>query len=344
MNENKMLGIEPERLERWFGAHIADARPPLRYERIVGGHSNLTYLVTDASDVRYVLRRPPLGDLLATAHNVTREHDIMEAVAGSGVPVPSMLGVCHDESVTDAPFYVMGYVDGVVLHSRSDVDRLLPSEEARRVAGESMVDALVALHAIDVDAAGLGDLARRVGFLERQLKRWSAQWDTYDLHDLDGMPRLHEWLMDNRPPEGSARIVHGDFRLGNALLGTDGALLAIVDWELCTLGDPFADVAYLLRSWAAPDARFGDDDLPSLAPGFPTADALAARYAAQSGASLEHLDYWLAFTAWRAAAILGGVYRRYLDGKMGVPPEGLQLFRMEVESRLHQGLTFAHLP
>jgi aminoglycoside phosphotransferase (APT) family kinase protein len=337
------LGIDEGALVGWFAEHVPDAKPPLRYERITGGHSCLTYLVTDAHDARCVLRRPPVGELLATAHDVAREHDIMTALEGSAVPVPRMLGACRDAEVTGAPFFVMAYVDGVVLNNSADADRLLPSRAARQHAAESLVDALAALHAVDVDAVGLGDLSRRTGYLDRQLKRWSAQWETYGLDDLLGMVRLHDWLVDHRPGESVAGIVHGDFRLGNALLAPDGEVLAVLDWELCTLGEPLADVAYLLRTWSTADAKLGPDQLPSALPGFPFGEELTSRYAERSGRSLERLGYWMAFTAWRAAAILGGVYRRYLDGKMGTPPDDLASYRVEVERRIRQGLQFAGL-
>jgi aminoglycoside phosphotransferase (APT) family kinase protein len=340
---NQPLGIDSESVTRWFGGHVGDAQPPLGFERAAGGHSNLTYIVTDAEDARFVLRRPPMGDLLSTAHDVTREHDIMAAVAAAGVPVPRMLGVCRDEAVTGAPFYVMEHLDGVVLHTAADAHALLPSTRARARAGETIVDALVALHGADIDDVGLGNLSRRDGFLARQLNRWSAQWDTSRLDDLRGMEELHRWLVERRPAESSPYVVHGDFRLGNALLDRSGTLLGVLDWELCTLGDPLADVAYLARSWSTPDARFGGDEVPSALDGFPSAEDLVARYAAGSGRALDELDYWMAFTAWRAAAILGGVYRRYLDGTMGTAPPDLELFRVEVEARMHQGMQIAHL-
>jgi aminoglycoside phosphotransferase (APT) family kinase protein len=157
------------------------------------------------------------------------------------------------------------------------------------------------------------------------------------------MVRLHDWLVDNRPVGTAAGIVHGDFRLGNTLLAPDGEVLAVLDWELCTLGEPLADVAYLLRTWSTPDAKLGPGPLPTALPGFPGTDELASHYAARSGRSVDQLDYWMAFTAWRAAAILGGVYRRYLDGKMGAPPDDLASYRVEVERRIQQGLQFADL-
>jgi len=337
------VGIDPGPVERWFRVHVPEARPPLRYERVVGGHSCLTYVVTDDGGERYVLRRPPLGTVLATAHDVAREHRVMSALQDSAVPVPRMLDLCRDDGVNGAPFYVMGYVDGVVPHTAGDTERLLTSHAARRRAAETMVDALVALHRVDVDAVGLGDFARRSGYLDRQLGRWSAQWAASKTRELPAMERLHAWLVAHRPAESGAGVVHGDFRLGNALHAPDGTTLAVLDWELSTLGDPLADVSYLLRSWATPDQAAGGEGLPAAAEGFPVADELAERYAAASGRSLDDLDYWMALNAWRSAAISEGVYRRYIDGKMGDAPPDVERYARSVEITVEQGLVAAGL-
>jgi aminoglycoside phosphotransferase (APT) family kinase protein len=342
------VGIDPGGVEGWFRAHVAGARPPLRYERVAGGHSCLTYVVTDAAGERYVLRRPPLGSVLATAHDVGREHRVMSALRDTAVPVPRVLGLCVDERVNGAPFYVMHHVDGVVPHTAADSQRLLPSTSARRRAAETMVDALVALHAVDVDAVGLGDFARRSGYLDRQLRRWSGQWEASKTRDVPAMERLHAWLVEHRPAEAEACIVHGDFRLGNALHASDGTTLAILDWELSTLGDPLADVSYLLRSWVSPAAAAaagaeGEAGAgpPSAAEGFPGPDEVAERYATASGRALDDLDYWMALNAWRSAAIAAGVYRRYVDGKMGDAPPDVERYARSVEVTAHQGLIAA---
>src|SRR5262245_37407961 len=163
MSEPVPAGIDPGPIEAWFRQHVPGARPPLRYARVPGGHSCLTYVVTDDGGERYVLRRPPLGAVLATAHDVAREHRVMSALRDTAVPVPPMLGLCEDDGVTGAPFYAMGYVEGVVLHTAADAERLLPSDAARHRAAETLVDALVALHAVDIDAVGLGEYGRRSG-------------------------------------------------------------------------------------------------------------------------------------------------------------------------------------
>jgi aminoglycoside phosphotransferase (APT) family kinase protein len=336
-------GIEPGPVEAWFREHVPEARPPLRYQRVPGGHSCLTYVVTDDRGERYVLRRPPLGAVLATAHDVAREHRVMSALRDTAVPVPRMLGLCEDGRVTGAPFYVMGYVEGVVPHTAGDAERLLPSDAARRRAAETLVDALVALHAVDIDAVGLGDFARRSGYLDRQLRRWSAQWSASKTRELPAMDRLHAWLVEHRPAEPETCIVHGDIRLGNALHAPDGTTVALLDWELSTLGDPLADVSYLLRSWATPAEAAGGEGPPAAADGFPGRDELAARYAAASGRALDHLAYWTALNAWRSAAISAGVYRRYIDGIMGEAPPDVERYARIVDVTAQQGLVAAGL-
>ena len=295
-------------------ANVDGVEPPLRFERVAGGHSCLTYIVEDQAGPRFVLRRPPIGHVLATAHDVAREHKIISALADSDVPVAPALGLCTDVTVNDAPFYIMGFVDGPVLHDADDA-RQLPVE-ARRHAGEHLVDILVSLHAVDIDAVGLGDLSKRTDYLGRQLRRWAAQWEGSKTKEMPGMERLQQWLIANQPADADARIVHGDFRLGNCIHAPDGTILAMLDWELCTLGDPLADVSYLLRSWAEPsDAPRASTDPPSRAAGFPTREELADRYAERSGRNLDDLSYWMAFNAWRSSCIVQGVYHRYVTAR-----------------------------
>lgn len=337
-------GIDVDAVTRWFAAHVPTAVPPLQFDRVAGGHSCLTYVVIDATGERRVLRRPPLGTVLDSAHDVAREHRVMAALDGTGVPVPRMLGLCADLDVNGAPFYVMSHVAGVVVHDAADVVERLPSEESRRRAAESLVDALVALHGVNVEAVGLGDLRRPTTFIDRQLKRWSRQWEASRTRDLPGMDVLRTWLYERRPAEPRVGIVHGDYRLGNLIHGEDGTVRAILDWELCSVGDPLADVSYLLNSWLSRDEVAPDRPAAaSSAPGFPTRAEIAERYAAQSGRDLADLDYWAAFHAWRSAAICEGVYRRYLDGDMGAVPDDVDRYRMMVEQGCERGLRAAGL-
>jgi aminoglycoside phosphotransferase (APT) family kinase protein len=337
-------GIDASNVTTWFAEHVPQAVAPLTFDRVAGGHSCLTYVVTDAEADRYVLRRPPLGHVLATAHDVAREHHIMGGLAETPVPVPRMLGVCEDLAVNDAAFYVMSYVDGTVLHDRSVVDDALPTVELRRRLSEHVVEVLVALHAVDIQAVGLGDLARSSSYLTRQLKRWAAQWEASKTRELPGMERLHEWLVERQPPETETTIVHGDYRLGNMLVGPDGTVRAILDWELCTVGDPLADLSYLVRSWASPDDDPGPNiDPPTRAGGFADHGALVARYAELSGRDVSDLGYWMAFNAWRSAAIGEGVYRRYIDGRMGALPDDVEAYARSVDRSVEAGLHAAGL-
>jgi aminoglycoside phosphotransferase (APT) family kinase protein len=337
-------GIQAAAVTAWFEEHINGVVAPLQFERVAGGHSCLTYIVDDAAGQRYVLRRPPLGHTLATAHDVAREHKIISALAGTAVPVPPALGLCTDPSVNEASFYIMGYVDGLVLHDATAALQLTPA--ARRHAGEHLVEILVALHAVDIDAVGLGDLSKRSDYLGRQLRRWTSQWEGSKTQELPGMERLQAWLVANQPPDAETRIVHGDFRLGNCIHAPDGTVLAMLDWELCTLGDPLADVSYLMRSWAAPeDEPRVAADPPSRADGFPSRDEMAALYAEGSGRDLTNLSYWMAFNAWRSACIVQGVYARYINGMMGATSDSPEVarFGQSVAEGMRAGLAAAGL-
>jgi len=337
-------GIDAPNVTDWFATNVPAAVAPLSFERVAGGHSCLTFVVTDATGARFVLRRPPLGHVLATAHDVAREHHIMGGLADTPVPVPQMLGVCNDPAVNEAAFYVMSYVDGTVLHDRAAVAGALPTDDLRVRLSDHVVEVLVALHAVDVDAVGLGDLARPSSYLDRQLKRWAGQWAASKTRELPGMERLHEWLVEHQPAETERTIVHGDYRLGNMLVGKDARVQAILDWELCTLGDPLADLSYVLRSWAAPEDEASPSmDPPTRAGGFLDRDQLVSRYAELSGRDVSDLGYWMAFNAWRSAAISEGVYRRYIDGKMGALPDDVEIYARGVERSVEAGLVAAGL-
>jgi aminoglycoside phosphotransferase (APT) family kinase protein len=236
-------GIHGDAVSAWFEAHIAGARGPFTFSLIAGGHSNLTYAVDDAAGQRFVLRRPPLGHVLQSAHDVAREHRIISALAGSAVPVAPALGLCEDLAVNEAPFYVMRFVEGAVLHD-ADSARDLPAE-ARAAIGDDVVDVLAALHAIDPDAVGLGTLGRKEAYIARQLKRWTTQWENSKQREIPAMDAARALLGERLPEQVGATIVHGDYRLGNMIVA-DGKIQGVLDWELCTLGDPLADVGYLL--------------------------------------------------------------------------------------------------
>jgi aminoglycoside phosphotransferase (APT) family kinase protein len=303
--------------------------PPLSFELIAGGRSNLTYRVTDSAGSAWVLRRPPLGQVLATAHDMGREHRVMSALEPTDVPVPTMVGLCTDIEVNGAPFYVMDFVDGIVARDRAAAEQL--SDDQRATAGADVADVLARIHAVDPAAVGLGDLGRTEGYVERQLRRWYRQWNDSKTRELAAVDQVHEALAARVPSQGPATIVHGDYRLDNCLLGDDGHIAAVLDWELCTLGDPLADVGLLLVYWTDPaDVRSALPDAATLLPGFPTKAALVARYAEASGRDVSEVDYFVALGYWKLACILEGVYARYAGGAMG-RAEGFEQFAYQVE-------------
>jgi aminoglycoside phosphotransferase (APT) family kinase protein len=313
-------GVDPQGVSAWFAKHIAGFEPPLRFRLIAGGRSNLTYEVTDAGGTRYVLRRPPTGHILPKAHDMAREFRVISALGNAGVPVAPALGLCTDESVTGAPFYIMGYVEGVIARSEEDAEKHL-SSEARRVAGMSLADTLARIHAVDPDAVGLGDLGRKDGYIARQLRRWYANYQAArDSRHGDPVPdvdEVHDLLARAVPQQARTGVVHGDYRLDNCVLRPDGAMAAVLDWELCTLGDTMADLGQLLVYWPEPGERSALGHAASVAPGFPTRAELVERYCSASGVEVGALDYYQAFAYWKLACILEGVYTRYVLGAMG---------------------------
>ncbi len=234
------------------------------------------------------------------------------------MPVPRSLGLCTDESVNGAPFFVMGFVDGHVVRDRV-VAELVLTPTARRRAGESMVDTMAAIHAVDLDACGLADLGRHEGYIARQLKRWYGQWNDQKTRDVVEIDRVHDALVQCIPEQGPATLVHGDYRLDNCIVGDDGTVKAVLDWEICTLGDPLADVGMLQVYWTGPnDADLGVDRRPPPLPtGFVDRADLIARYATVSGRDLSQLPFYVSFAYWKLACILQGVYYRYLGGALG---------------------------
>jgi aminoglycoside phosphotransferase (APT) family kinase protein len=325
-------GIDAAAVTTWLERHLPGCAPPLEFDLIAGGHSNLTFSVTDTAGGRWVLRRPPLGQVLASAHDMGREHTIISALAGTDVPVPRTVGLCTDDAVNGSPFYVMDFVEGTVVRSQADAERLTVGQRA--TAGESLVDVMAAIHAVDVDAVGLGELGRKGDYVARQLRRWFGQFEKSESQvagglDLPAVHRTHEVLSANIPGQQGAAIVHGDYRLDNCMLGDDGSIAAVLDWEICTLGDPLADVGLLWVYWTDPGAAAV---LPQASPtsleGFPTKAELMERYAAASGRDLADLQFYVAFGYWKLTCIIAGVYARYAGGAMGeVPAEQVEGFR-----------------
>jgi aminoglycoside phosphotransferase (APT) family kinase protein len=314
--------VPADRLTDWLRTEVPEAKVgdgPVEVARISGGHSNLTYRIADAAGALFALRRPPLGMVLATAHDMGREWRFISALAPTGVPVAPPVAFCGDTHVIGAEFYLMRFVDGEVLGNAESGHRLAAGEP-RMTAGFDTVDVLAALHAVDPDAVGLSDLRRDGSYLDRQLRRWHRQVHASSLTDLDIIDAAHDRLVARAAtlPPSDVRIAHGDYRPGNLAYGPDGRVRAIFDWELATLGDPLADLGWLLASWGRPgDTVVPTIDGPDKAGGYPDGDALVARYAERSGRAVDDLDFYVAFARWRAACIQAGVHSRYAGGAMG---------------------------
>ncbi len=297
--------------------HVATSAP-LRFELIAGGRSNLTYRVRDADDRTVALRRPPVSHVLPTAHDMVREYRILSALSPLGVPVARPLALCEDPAVNERPFYVMEFVEGAILRDRAQAEATFDVATRARI-GENLAATLARLHDVDVERAGLGDLARHDGYVERQIRRWRAQYEQMRVEG-DADDGLVEAVADRLaraiPPQQRVAVVHGDYRLDNTVLDDEGDVRAILDWEICTLGDPLADVALLLDYWAEPGdptaALLGS--APTTAEGFASRDEVLAAYAARSDLDVSEVAYYRAFGYWKLACILQGVYARYRAG------------------------------
>jgi aminoglycoside phosphotransferase (APT) family kinase protein len=327
-------GIQVAEVTAWLRTRVPTLRAPLRFSLIAGGRSNLTYQVTDADSRVWVLRRPPLGHVLATAHDMEREYRIVAALASTDVPAAPLVGLCADETVNGAPFYVMEFVDGIVVRDQDEGSALEP--DVRRRASSSVVDALCTIHAIDPDIVGLGELGRKELYLGRQLKRWYGQFESSACTDVQLVHDLHSYLSKDMPEQGPATIVHGDYRLDNCMLTDSGDVLAVLDWELCTLGDPLADVGLLLAYWSEPGDRFAAvAGSATQVEGFASRPQLIERYAEGSGRDLSRINYYTAFGYWKVACIMAGIYTRRIGGAMGTTDPGdvdVETFRTQVRS------------
>lgn len=331
--DTEVEGIDHDRVTSWMTSAVEGVEPPLTFELIAGGRSNLTYRVTDDAGHAFALRRPPVSHVLPTAHDMRREHTVISALGPTGLPVPRTLGLCTDESVNGAPFYVMSFVEGHIVRDERAAREL--DEGARSRAGDSLVDTLAQLHAVDVDQVGLGNFARRDAYIARQLKRWHEQFATSTVDGERGpavVDRVHELLADRIPDQQGVAIVHGDYRLDNTVLDDKGNVIAILDWEICTLGDPLADLGLLSVYWAEPED--GDPALigvaPTTLPGFARRAELVARYAEASGRDVSAVPYYRAFGFWKLACILQGVYVRYAGGAAAGDRSGVDQFAAHV--------------
>ncbi|MEU4535273.1 phosphotransferase family protein [Streptosporangium sp. NPDC023825] len=311
-------GIDWPRLVGWIAANVPGVGEPTGVSMIAGGRSNLTYVV-ETSGRRLVLRRPPLGHVLPTAHDMRREWRVISALAPTSVPVPEPVAFCDDQDVIGAPFYLMGHVDGAAVRTREDALGLTPVQTRR--LSERLAEVLAAIHAIDYERVGLGDFGRPEGYMARQLERWGQQWERSKTAELPAYDRLVARLRERLPARSASTLVHGDYRLDNTLvrLSPDPGILAVVDWEMSTLGDPLADLGLTLTYWQDP----GDEERASIpvaagvtvAPGFLTAREFAAHYAEVSGADLSDLDFYVAFGNYKLAVIVEGIHARFKQGK-----------------------------
>jgi aminoglycoside phosphotransferase (APT) family kinase protein len=320
------LPIEP--LVRWLAGAGVELGGGCSITRLAGGRSNPTYrLRGELGDV--VVRRPPTGPILATAHDVVREARLMAAVGRAGVPVPAVLATCADVDVIGAPFFVMAAVDGVVLRDADTAAGAGPALRAR--AGFDLVDALLTLHDADVAALGLGDLQRPGNYVDRQLRRWSKQWAATWHEELPVMDEVWRRLTETLPRQQRVALVHGDPKLDNCIMRQDIGLVALVDWELATVGDPLADLALLLAYWAEPaDARYALQAPPTAVPGFATRTELIDRYAGASPIDLEALPYYMAFSYWKLACIVAGVHERLSRGALGRDRDDVAAYACQV--------------
>jgi aminoglycoside phosphotransferase (APT) family kinase protein len=306
-------------LEAYLDAHGLGGGP-IEAETVGEGHSNVTYLIR-RGELELILRRPPRPPLPPSAHDVLREAQLLRAVEDQPVRTPRVLLACEDETVIGAPFYVMEKVEGDVI-TNSIPDALDTPAQRMRIADE-LIDALVEVHAVDWQACGLEAFGKATGYLERQLRRFGGLWDHNKTRELPTLDRVTEWLAAHRPESGPATIVHGDYRLGNTMFapGTQVRLEAIFDWELATIGDPLADVGYLVATYAEPGDEGTMFTLGAVTTreGFPTRAGLISRYEQRSGRSMRDLPWYATLALWKAAIFLEGSYKRLLAGTTDDP-------------------------
>jgi aminoglycoside phosphotransferase (APT) family kinase protein len=325
-------GLDLARFTTWFDdACPGEIGGPLDGRLIAGGRSNLTYEVSDGTK-SWVVRRPPLGHVLATAHDMGREYRVITALRDTSVPVPLTYALCADPDVIGAPFYVMSRVDGISYRTADQIAGLGPTRI--RAIAERLIATLALLHAVPPAEVGLADFGRPEGFLARQVRRWKKQLDASRSRPIAGIDELHA-LLAASPPDGTPpAIVHGDYRLDNVLVGSDDKIAAVVDWEMATLGDPLTDVGLLIVYQTM--ERLGDGPMASAAPGYPAVPEVLAQYAACSGRDLSDLGFYIALASFKAAVILEGIHFRYVHGQ--TVGEGFQEIGAMVEPLVASGL------
>jgi aminoglycoside phosphotransferase (APT) family kinase protein len=310
-------GINEANVTSWMAEHIG-AEAPLSFELVAGGRSNLTFRVTDNAGTQFALRRPPTSHVLPTAHDMVREHTVISALHPMGVPVPTPLGICTDLEVNEQPFYVMEFVDGAILRDRDEAEAAFDMT-IRRQIGDNLAQTLAQLHEVDVHEAGLDDLARHDGYIERQLRRWRSQYEQMQVDGVDHgglIEAVGDQLAATIPAQQRVTVVHGDYRLDNTVLDERGHVKAILDWEICTLGDPMADLGLLLDYWAEPDDEMAPllGSPPTTASGFATRNQVLEAYARCSSLDVSQINYYQSFGYWKLACIMQGVFARYSAG------------------------------
>jgi aminoglycoside phosphotransferase (APT) family kinase protein len=313
-----VAGIHYENVSRFFREQVPGGDCALEFSQISGGRSNITYLVRGGGH-EWVLRRPPLGHVLPTAHDMSREYRVLAALADTDVPTPRTIALCEDAATNDAPFYVMQYTPGVVLADRLP-EGFAESEAERAAISQALVDTLARLHAVDYREVGLEGFGRPEGYLERQVRRWSKQWEGNATGPLPEIDELILRLGRALPERSDSTIVHGDYRLGNMALDPEqpARIIAIFDWEMATLGDPLADLGYTLIYWTeAGDLAPGSSALSAVTaqPGFYTRAGIVEAYAKASGRDVAAVDFYQVLALYKLAVISEGIYKRFTLGK-----------------------------
>jgi aminoglycoside phosphotransferase (APT) family kinase protein len=336
-------GLDLDALAPWLASHVEGAdSSPLVAEFVAGGRSNLTFFLTQGEQ-EWVLRRPPLGHVLPSAHDMRREFRVLSALATTDVPVPRVFALCEDVAVIGSPFYVMSKVPGRILRAQADADELTPAQ--REAVSYHLVRVLARIHAVDWRSVGLEKFGRPDGFVERQIARWIQQWEKSKTRDLPGMQEIARRLADSVPPSPGATLVHGDYRLDNVMFSVAATPHpnAVLDWEMSTLGDPLADLGLLMVYWADPSDTFAP---PSVAPqlsgqaGFLSRAEMAAEYGRISGLDLTHLPYYLVLGYFKLAIILEGIHRRYKMGR--TVGDGFDQLGNEVPSLVERAFEVLH--
>jgi len=334
-------GVDLDRLLPWFREHVAEVSS-LEATIVGHGRSNLTYRI-DGDGSPWVLRRPPLSHVQPTAHDMSREYRVISALAGTDVPVPKTFAICDDNDVIGAPFYVMEFVAGLVPVDPAEVERRF-DEPARRRLGEELIDTLAALHAVDPQAVGLGDFGKPAGYVERQVRRFSEQFERVKTRELPELDELGRRIRAALPDHGDSTIVHGDFRLDNSVVSEDGHIAAVLDWEMSTLGDPLADLGILRMYWRDRDApadlraTVGGAGVITL-PGFPSWREAAARYESKSGRDLSGLDFYIVLAHFKLAVILENMHARFMAG--GTVGPGFETIGAQVLVLARSGMAVA---